>query len=161
MKKQLLTLGFLILGTLLINGQTSFNGEECLVKNTDFQIPAFVNKAAMEAKNGADLPPTGTIRVLVVFIEIDYNDPFSTLVGHSPSGTGGWAVGQLPNYKDDVFDPFWLGTNNSQGKMTKYYDECSFENYRVLGDYIDTLIIVKQTDLNTVNESNIVSQARS
>ena len=118
--------------------------------------PGSEAEATAEAKNGWFLPTSGMLRVLVVFVELDYdltpgNDPF-------PNGGSDWSKGQLPNYKDDLFDSEWpVGT--LQGSVTRYFAKASYDNFKVLGDYVDNLIVVKESDLSFVSKSNVIREA--
>ena len=54
-----------------------------------------------ESKNGWYLSPHGTIRILLLFVEVEYDvnrekDP-------RPDGADHWPKGQLPVWKDNVF----------------------------------------------------------
>lgn len=145
----------LMLGTSFINAQ-DLPGV-CLFQN--FFQPSFVPgpDQAIESKNGWVLPTSGELRVLVIYIEIDYdlhpgNDPI-------PAGTSVWPVGQLPNYKDNLFDVNWTGS--PQRLMTRYYDECSFGSLIILGDYINNVITVKESDIGNVNAGTVLTNAYS
>ena len=81
--------------------------------------------------NGWFLPVHGTLRILIVFAEIDYDigtDP-------NPDSTEGWPVHSLPNWADDLLDPN-IPTGQPQGLMTRYYNEASSGLYNVIGDYL-------------------------
>ena len=94
------------------------------------------------SRNGWYLPPHGTIRILVLFAEIDYDlhpekDP-------QPGGAAHWAKGQLPTWKDDVFDPQPLSMPKAM--VSRYYHDISLGNYVVLGDYIDRILTIKESE---------------
>ncbi len=67
------------------------------------------------SENGYVLPASGTLRVLVVFAEIEYADP-----NYDPNlmGTSSWPVNNLPVWADDLFDV--NPSTNPQGLLTKY-----------------------------------------
>ena len=94
--------------------------------------------AQQNSTDGWFLPTRDTVRVLVVFVEIQYD----TLAekNNSPKGTRVWQPGELPVYADSIFDPVWTG--KPQTLMTQYYQESSFGNLTVLGDYFPELIEV-------------------
>jgi hypothetical protein len=150
MKKQIMVLAFMLIKCIsILNAQCMYEGGT---------IPSNMEaKSTTEAKNGWFITSTGTIRILVIYVEVNYN---VSGAGHYPSGSPAWSVGQLPNYKDDLFDLNWTGT--PQAKMTKYFAECSLNNYKVLGDYVNTLITVNESDLTTVSyltiEENVIQQ---
>ncbi|MBV6483734.1 MAG: hypothetical protein KFKLKKLM_00188 [Flavobacteriales bacterium] len=146
MKKSIVLLAILLMSvTPLIYAQ-------CMMEDDTSSSTA---RMVAESKNGWYITTSGTIRILVVYIEIDYDNGGS---GHFPTGSSVWQVGQLPTYKDNLFDLNWTGT--PQGIMTKYFAECSFNNYKVLGDYINTLIKVKESDLPIpFGDGDIISNA--
>lgn len=153
MKNKITMLAVLLTVFLLEHTQA----QTCLLNDSLWQLPE--TEATAEAKNGFLLPTSGTIRVLVVYVEIDYDvnpqdDPY-------PNGSNDWQKGQLPNYKDNLFDAEWSG--NLQGSVTRYYQQASHGNLQILGDYIDSLFIVKESDAvpgshNTSIIQNAISQ---
>ncbi len=153
MKKKFLLLAVLLTVFLMEYTQA----QECALNDSLWQEVEIESTA--EAKNGWFLPSSGMLRVLVVYIEIDYdvnpqNDPY-------PNGSADWTKGQLPNYKDNLFDAEWSG--NLQGSVTRYYNHASHGNFKVLGDYVDSLFIVKESDatpgtFNTTLIHNAISQ---
>ncbi|MBL7963888.1 MAG: hypothetical protein JNM31_08580 [Flavobacteriales bacterium] len=93
------------------------------------------------SSNGWYLSPHGTIRVLVLFAEIAYDkepgrDPANPNAAH-------WPKGQLPVWKDDLFDPHTLPMPKAM--VTRYYHDVSLGHYRVLGDYVDRIITLKES----------------
>ncbi|NNF01503.1 MAG: hypothetical protein HKN22_02365, partial [Bacteroidia bacterium] len=101
-----------------------------------------------ESKNGKSLPVSGTIRVLLVYAEIDYDVNQSINPDVSPNGSEGWPKGQLPVWKDDMFDPY--PSNTPTGSLTKYFYEMSFGGYLVIGDYVDEVITIKQSETKDI-----------
>lgn len=98
-------------------------------------------RPVQHSANGWYLSPHGTIRVLVIFAEVDYdknpgNDP-------QPNGADHWHRGELPTWKDDLFDPFPLAA--PQARVTRYYHEMSMGRFTVLGDYLDRVITVRES----------------
>lgn len=129
----------LLLVTVLAQGQRSRHGTDRPPQNSE---------------NGWQLTPHGTIQVFVVFVEIDYDvnpddDP-------QPKGSRGWKPGELPDYADDVFDAEVLG--RPEGEITRYYDFCSLGNLRVLGDYWNETITVKESEAGRLNLTSIKRQ---
>jgi type IX secretion system substrate protein len=121
-----------------------------------YEPPGSEAEVTGEAKNGWFLPTSGMLRVLVVYVELDYdlnpsNDPF-------PNGGSDWSKGQLPNYKDDLFDAEWP-TGALQGSVTRYFAKASFDNLKILGDYVDNLIVVKESDLSFVSKTQVITEA--
>ncbi|MEM9050726.1 MAG: hypothetical protein AAGC47_01635 [Bacteroidota bacterium] len=99
--------------------------------------------AQVRSENGWILPTKGTVRVYVVFVEIDYDIAKSQ--DKYPDGTKGWRRGELPSYKDEMFNTF--SGEDSLKYMSKYYQECSFGNLEVLGDYYPELITLKHSSI--------------
>lgn len=91
---------------------------------------------------GWHLSPHGTIRVLVLFAEVDWDVDRSK--DPAPPDLEHWPSGQLPRWKDELFDPRPLSTPRAE--ISRYYHDISLGRYSVLGDYVDRLIIIKQSD---------------
>ena len=92
--------------------------------------------------HGWSLSPHGTIRVLVIFAEIEYDrNP-----GNDPQPQGGvhWPKGGLPVWKDDLLDPLPLAVPH--GEVTRYYHDISLGGYRVLGDHLDRVVTIKESE---------------
>lgn len=92
--------------------------------------------------NGWYLSPHGTIRILVLFCEIEYDrtpgrDP-------QPESPLHWPKGGLPLWKDEMFDPHPAAAY--LGQITRYYHDMSLGRYTVLGDYIDTIITLRESE---------------
>ncbi|MBX2974230.1 MAG: hypothetical protein KF797_14130, partial [Flavobacteriales bacterium] len=100
------------------------------------------------SENGWYLSPHGTIRVLVLFVEIDFD--VSRDKDPQPDGAEHWPKGKLPKWKDDVFDPFPMPVQ--QATVSRYYQDISHGRYSVLGDYIDTLIILKESEYPGIHQ---------
>lgn len=100
--------------------------------------------------NGWFMSPHGTIRILLLFAEIDYdknpgNDP-------QPNGADHWPKGQLPRWKDEVFDPQPAAAYLAQ--VTRYYHDMSLGRYTVLGDYIDTILTLRESEYPSVGNAH-------
>lgn len=94
-----------------------------------FILSAIASSAQNPAsENGYTLPANGRIRVLLVFLEMKYpgNPP-------APEVTS-WKPGQLPDWKDQVFDPYFSG--HPQGVVSRYYHESSLGCLDVCGDMV-------------------------
>ena len=99
----------------------------------------------LNSEYGWHLSPHGTIRILVIYAEMIYDkDP-----SRDPARNAGmdhWPVGQLPKWKDDLFDPQRMPVQKA--KISRYYQDCSLGNYTVLGDYIDGVMSVKESEMS-------------
>ncbi|MBL7953867.1 MAG: hypothetical protein JNJ91_02430 [Flavobacteriales bacterium] len=109
-------------------------------------------KPEQRSEHGWYLSPHGTIRILVLFVEIDYDvkpekDP-------QPNGADHWPKGQLPKWKDRVFDPYPLPVQ--QAEVSRYYQDISLGRYTVLGDYIDTIITLKESEYPSVHQAHSI-----
>ncbi len=84
-----------------------------------------------DSRNGYILPANGQIHILVIFAELKYE------TGKDPcpaDGTPGWKADRLPEWKDNLFDPY--PSDKPQGVISKFFHEASFGNYIVTGDYL-------------------------
>ena len=108
------------------------------------------------SENGWHLSPHGTIRILVIYAEMIYDkdparDPArGNVMEH-------WPVGQLPKWKNDLFDPQPLTIPKAM--VSRYYHDCSLGNYAVLGDYIDGIMPVKESEMGGDDYHAAASQA--
>ena len=97
------------------------------------------------SENGWYLSPHGTIRILVLFAEVVYDkNP-----GKDPQAEGAehWPKGQLPRWKDNIFDPQQLKV--PKATVTRYYHDISLGQYIVLGDHIDHLFTLRESEYPT------------
>jgi len=127
--KKVITLA--ILFALPVLSFSQFNEEKCLY---DFDETALIPtnpSGVYESKNGWFLPVHGTIRLLVVFAQIDYD----TGTDPNPNNQDEWDVGKLPAWADNLFDAN-VPSGQAQGLVTRYFQEASFGSFNVLGDYL-------------------------
>lgn len=98
--------------------------------------------------NGWYLSPHGTIRILVLFAEMDYDlHPCNDL---QPEGSDHWAKGQLPTWKDDLFDAFPL--DPPVAKVSRYYHDMSIGRFTVLGDYVNRVVTVRESEQRNLRD---------
>src|SRR5690554_4711223 len=110
--------------------------------------------SAQESRNGWALPVRDTLRVLMIFVEVDYDiDPALEVL---PKGRDAWKPGQFPEYADEIFDVF--PKEIPQGIMTKYYTESSLGNFTVLGDYLPDLYRVKWSSIQNQGPSRLLRE---
>ena len=97
-------------------------------------------RAEFSTFNGFTTPPTNPndpnspiiLRTLLIFSEIS---PGSS--GYSPDVSANWSVGQLPTFKDLLFDKVYPFPNGyPEGLITKFYYDASFGKFILLGDYL-------------------------
>ncbi|MBK7384523.1 MAG: hypothetical protein IPI81_14515 [Flavobacteriales bacterium] len=100
--------------------------------------------------NGWYLSPHGTIRILLLFVEIEYDQSPSR--DPQPNGSENWPKHQLPKWKDEVFDPQPAAAYFAQ--VTRYYHDMSLGRYTVLGDYIDTILTLRESEYPTVGNAH-------
>ena len=115
-------------------------------------VVAAQDKPVQHSENGWYLSPHGTIRILVLFVEIEFDvtsdkDP-------QPDGATHWPKGQLPLWKDDVFDPHALPVQKA--KVSRYYQDISLGRYTVLGDYVDEVIHLKESEYAGVHHAHSI-----
>ena len=84
----------------------------------------------INSKNGYVLPAHGHIRVLLVFVEIDYpdGDRFASTVGE------GWSPKQFPKWAKSLFEI--SPDADANALVSRYYKESSLGNFRVSGDIL-------------------------
>ena len=94
----------------------------------------------LDSRNGYKLSPTGQIRFLVAFIELEYNNPAND---PSLNGTPEWPVGQLPAWKDDLLE-YNVPTGQSTKHITKYFQMASALKTAVFHPYISFFVPTSQ-----------------
>ncbi len=104
------------------------------------------------SENGWFLSPHGTIRILVLFCEIEYDltpskNPANDQADH-------WPKGQLPKWKDDLFDPYAKPIPTAS--VSRYYHDISLGNYIVLGDYVDRMLTLKESEFPEVKNAHSI-----
>lgn len=111
--------------------------------------------AQYETRFGDYCSPRDTLRVLSIFIHIDYDlcpecDPVKYPTPNWPGALGNSVnVGgpiYLSNYIDTEFDP-----DNITGKLTKRFAEASFNQFIVLSDFV--VVNIKQSFIEPSGES--------
>jgi len=107
--------------------------------------------AEMNSENGWHITTHGMVKVLMLFVEIDYDE--NPLDDPMPNGHHNWMPRELPAYADDVFDAEPLG--EPRARMTRYYHMCSLGNLRVLGDYFHETITLKESEVGRLNLTTI------
>jgi hypothetical protein len=120
--KQTGILSFLFFSLVIITSSTNGQGRR-EIQDSLMQF--------QDSRNGYILPVSGHIRILVVFAEVIYDtgtDPCP------PGGTKEWPAGNLPQWKDLLFDPY--PSQNPNGKVSAFFHEASFGGYQVTGDYL-------------------------
>ena len=117
-------------------------------------IQSFCASAQQNSTNGWYLPTKDTLRVLVIFVEVDYDTDEN--LEDLPKGNDNWPVHGLPAYADSIFDVHWQ--ENPVGIMTKYYQESSLGNFIVLGDYLPKLYQVKMSEMGKANNYTLVKE---
>lgn len=99
--------------------------------------------------NGYSLTNKGTIRILVVFAQVDYST--TSCNQSSPIGVvSDWQAPSqacsnpllcgAPTWAETWFDHEWNGSPSNPGNMTDYFYEASMHEYIVLGDYLSVVI---------------------
>lgn len=92
-----------------------------------------------ETRHGRYIPTRGTLRVLVVLVEVDYQAPGEP-DPTGPNGFPGWPAHQLPVWLDNadptenLFDSEVLPS--PQGSVTRYYHQASSGAFSVIADYL-------------------------
>lgn len=68
-----------------------------------------------------------------------------------------WRKGQLPEWKDEVFDPY--ESAELKGRISRYYEQMSMGQFMLLGDYFDQMITVKESEINSTSYSVAANRA--
>jgi len=83
-------------------------------------------QSATDTRNGLYISTVGNFRVFVVFAELT-NDPNYEQV------VSGWNSGQMPSNPNSIVDN--QVSSNYQAYLSKYFQEISFDNLKITGDY--------------------------
>lgn len=144
--KKVLLLVFCVLSSLC-NAQYLIDeciNEDVLPTNTHNR-----DDITYDSRYGCDFSPNGTLRVLLIFAEIEYD--LHPNMDPKPNGTTAWPKGEYPIWCDQLFDNEIIN-NQCCGSVTKYYREASFDNYTILGDYLikgnnnNSIFKIKESD---------------
>lgn len=107
--------------------------------------------AQVASFNGSDIPPNGQLRVLMVFIQINYDQ-------NTPNGVPNyWPANTLPPNLNDFFEP--TPGANLNARVSRMLRDASFGNFEILGDFYTNLITVNQSSLNVLTEGNAINNA--
>lgn len=110
----------------------------------------------LHSKFGKSLPANGTLRILIIYAEIDYDvNPSKDPQDNFKYKT--WDPRELPAWKDEMADPFF-NMDNSIGSLTQFYKESSFGNLTLLGDYVPFVVTVKESETNSSNQTHVYNQ---
>lgn len=86
---------------------------------------------------GMNMVAHGTVRVLVILMEVEYTGGADPM----PGGSDEWQPGQLPTWVDNADPTKNLfdhdePTGDAQGRVTRYFQQASSGAFNVLGDYL-------------------------
>lgn len=114
----------------------------------------------LSVSNGVGIPTTDTLRVLIVFAELDFDQ------GPCPRNLpatfeGSWGKDKkgntmLPDYADEFFDANLSNGKSPKGMLTGYFHEASFGQHVLLGDYLPEIITIPCSDFKV--SSNGIKQ---
>jgi hypothetical protein len=122
---------FVLILAIPILSFSQFSEDKCLYDLDQRAFMPQIPSGTYESKYGYRLPVTGTIRLLIVFAQIEYD----TGTDPNPNNQEEWKVGELPTWVDELFDPN-IPIGQANGIVTRYFQEASFGSYNVLGDYL-------------------------
>ena len=110
-------------------------------------LAVFVNNifSQPDARNGYYLPTKGIFRILVVFAEAT-GDPQYNTIGR----VDGWNAGQMPPNPCVCID---LISTNYKSYIGRYYNEISFGELKIIGDYHPNLIRIPYDSIPNKAES--------
>ena len=99
-----------------------------------------------EGKYGVFLPSNDTIRILVLYAEVQYDGSTQSCTEPSIFQTNGWSSnpnGTLPPADaDSLFDPVVPNDGVLKGLMSGIHQQASLNSYYVLGDYYPSVLKV-------------------
>lgn len=90
-------------------------------------------KPLYASHNGWHLPTEGTLRILIVFCEINYQNPDED---PTKGGNEVWPAGRIPAWADDLVDPFPPSSAFTAKGLTGYFLHASSGKLLILGDYL-------------------------
>lgn len=127
----------------------------CYFVNTAVaQVQPPSERPLQRSAHGWYLAPYGTIRVLVLFAEIDWDVDRSK--DPNVGGSEHWPKGQMPKWKDELFDPHALPVPRTE--VSRYYHDISLGQYTMLGDYVDHLFILRQSEHSSVGNAHGINR---
>ena len=94
------------------------------------------------SRNGYKIINSGNLSVFFVFADV-VNDTNTSTVD-------GWPEGSLPDFAERLFDYQMNDTLN--GFVTRFFNEASFGNLRITGDYYSQLLEINTSSGNGLNE---------
>ena len=89
------------------------------------------SQSAVDSRNGYRLPTKGVWRIFVVFAEVTGDPNYNRVMAD-------WPAGQMPNNPGSYID--LNVSTNYQSYISRYHDEISFGELKVIGDYHPHLI---------------------
>lgn len=110
-----------------------------------------------KSSNGFGKSPHGTIRVFLIFAEVDWSSCSGGSPYSAPSASSLWQPGQLPSDAGNYFDPV-IPSGGPSGYISKYFHEMSMGDYIVLGDYYPSLISIPCTSRTAFGASEVIQK---
>ena len=103
------------------------------------------------SRNGYWMPNHDTIRVFLVFAEV-VGDPGDDMGGEPDSR---WPRGKMPVNADEYFDVAVPANGEFRSRMTRFFEQASFGQYIMLGDYYPKLAQIPYAELKGNGDENI------
>lgn len=98
-----------------------------LVVSVLFSLHSF---AQLQTENGSDINPHGHIRILLVFVEIQYPDGDK----FPPDAQSEWKTGEYPIWANSLFE--YSSGSDPNAMVSRFYRESSFGDFQVSGDIL-------------------------
>lgn len=121
---------------------TTWASAQCVVEDSITDPMGGTSRSALyESRFGWALPASGTIRALVVLIEMEYH-PDSTHLDPHLGGSDSWPAHALPTWVNNpdpaqnLLDPIQAGASQPQAMLTGLLHDASSGNLTLLGDYL-------------------------
>lgn len=106
--------------------------------------------AQVSSRNGYYFTCKGEFEILYVFAEVT-GDPNYNI------DSDDWPAGQLPNNPETYFDTGYININNANGEITKKFHYSSYGEFKLIGDYIDSLIQIPYSQINGSNANLVIN----
>lgn len=120
------------------------------------------------SENGYVLPTEGTVRILVVYAQVDYSISGCPAPGDTYGANSEWPAGGAPywetgggtyTFPKPLFDASTITTGD--GTLSDYYYQASLGEYAVLGDYYSISIPCTATGLTGYGDQAVINYLNS
>lgn len=96
-----------------------------------FTVFLHAQENSISSRNGQVLPVKGTMRILLIFVEIEYPGGVDKFASETNDY---WKPGSYPVWANELFDVY--PSSDPKGTVTRYYHESSFGQYNIVADIL-------------------------